>query len=300
MAGKNVVQGAQPVEYIEETSFATATDGTGTWQWFGIVTSWDATQGLETENITYLPEVGASNKLEKRMNVATSEMWEGDLTYHPQDFTLLQYFTGAVGGTADEPATIQIGEIEENNGQYRRLLGCHGEEFEFSVEEDSSAEVSASFIMADDDGGWSSTDYIDTTNGGSHAAEDASEPFTYDDLGNVTLGGTAIDHAIEGLTFTVSNDIAVVKDPDAGRGSHIVSLIPTTREITVELTLTYSDMSMASTVRNYTPQDLQFDVGTTTFTISGVQFPEFPYEFGPEDMVGDSVSSDPCDSISWA
>lgn len=298
MAGKEVVQGAQPIEYMEEDSFATEDDGTGSWEWFGIVTSWSATQGLETENLTYLPEHGASNKLEKRMNVATSEMWEGDLTYNPQDFTLLQYFTGSDGGTADKPSTIRIGEVDENNGEYRQLLGAHGEEWEFSVEEDGVAECSASFTIADGND-WTTSDYIDSANGGAHAVEDTTEPFSYDDLGNVTLGGTAIDHAIEGLTFTVSNDLAVVKDPDAGRGSHIEALIPTTREVSVELTLTYSDMSMAQTVRNYNPQDLVFDVGDYTFTIEGVQFPEFPYEMSPEDLVGDSVSSDPCRSITW-
>lgn len=299
MAGKEVIQGAQPVEYIEESTFATAEGATSTWNWFGIVNSWSATQGLETETVSYLPEAGASNKLEKKMNVATSEMWEGELTYHPQGFDLLQYFTGSVGGTADTPTTIQIGEMDENNGEYRRLLGCHGEEWSFSVEEDSVAECSASFTIADGED-WTTTDYVDTTNGGSHAPEDATEPFSYDDLGNVTLGGASIDDAIEGIEFSVSNDLAIVKDPDAGRGSHIEAIVPTTREITVDLTLTYSSFNMASTVRSYTPQDLQFDVGSTTFTIQGVQFPEFPYEMSPEDLVGDTVSSDPCAGISWS
>lgn len=294
MAGQDVVQGAQPVEYIEETSFATA-EADAAYNWFGIVSSWDVTQGLETESVTYLPEEGATNKLEKRMNVAVSEMWEGSLTYNPQDFALLQYFTGSDGGTSDTPATIQIGEVNENNGTYRRLLGAHGEEITISLEEDSIAEADASFTMADGED-WGTSDYVGA---GSHAAEDTTEPFSYDDLSNVQLGGAAITDAIEGLEFTISNDLAVVKDPDAGVGSHITALIPTTREVTVDLTLTYDSMDMAQTVRNYSPQDLTFDIGGTSFTITGVQFPEFPYELSPEDLVGDTVSSDPCDSITW-
>ena len=301
MAGDQpIVKGAQPVEYIEETSgFASPQGAAKTWNWIGVVQNWSVTQSVETETIRYLPAEGASDKLEKRMNVANAEMWEADLTYNPQDYTLLQYFTGASGGTSDSLATLQFGEIEEDNGEYRRLLGAVGEEWTLSVSENETAEVSASFMMADGEN-WSTTDYIDSTNGGAHASEDASEPFGYDDLSNVTLGGVELDHAIESLELSISNDLEVVRDPNAGRGSHIAALVPTSREITVDLTLSYSDMSMASRVRNYTSETFEFTLGGTTFTVNDVQFPEFPYEFGPEDLVGDSVTSDPAGTISWA
>jgi len=41
-------------------------------------------------------------------------------------------------------------------------------------------------------------------------------------------------------------------------------------------------------------------IGTTTFTIDGVQFPEMPYEYTADDLVSDSLSSDPASSLSWS
>lgn len=295
MAGDTVIRGAQPVEYVEETTFATTEDD-ASWNWFGIGTSWSVTEGVNSESITYLPEHGASNKLSKRMNLSHSDMYEGEITYHPQDFDLLKFVTGTTGGTTDDPPSIQVGEVDEQNSEYQRLLGGMGEEVSMSVDEDSTWETSASFIFADGEG-WSGSDYVGT---GSHATEDTSEPFTYSDLSNVQYGGSPLDGAVESLEFSVSNDIAVVKDPDATRGTDIAALVPVDREISVDVTLTYDSMNMASEVRSYNSQDFTFDIGTTSFTIGGVQFPEFPYEFTADDLISDSVSSDPADSITWS
>lgn len=296
MVGDNAIKGAQPVEWVEETTFATEEPDTASYNWFGLGTSWNPNQGVNQETIDYLPEFGAANKLSKKVNVKHSEMWEGDVTFHPQNFNLLQYFTGSDGGTSDELSSIQVGHINEDNTEFQRLLGGVGEEVTVSVDEDGSFEVEGSFIFADGTD-WVTTDYVGTD--GSHATEDTSEPFKYGDLSNVQYGGTDINGAVDSLSFTISNEIAVVKDPDAGRDSLIASLIPVDREITVDLSLTYNDMSMASTVRSYTPQDLTFNIGTTTFTISDVQFPEFPFEMTPTDLISDSVTSDPASDISW-
>lgn len=302
MPGSAGVPGAQPVEYLEETNFATEVDE-GDYLWFGLVNSWNVTQGVEAETVRYLPDDSSSNKLETLQNVKVSEAFEAELTYNPQDLTLLQYFTGAVGSTSDDLNSLQVGEQDETNGEYRRLLGCVGEEFTLEISEDSVAEATASFISADATN-WSATDYtadVDSDGtSGTHATEDTSEPFTYGDLGNLQLGGTDLPDAVETLTLTISNDLEIVKDPNAARDSNIAALVPTSREISVELALTYDDMSMAQTVRNYTPQDLNFDLDTTTFTVSNVAFPEFPYEMSPTDLIGDTVTSDPAEGLSWA
>lgn len=296
MPGDNVVKGAQPVEWGEETTFATELADTHSWNWFGLGTSWNPTQGVNQETIDYLPEFGSSNKLSKKVNVKHSEMWESDVTYHPQNLDLLRFFTGSAGGTSDDLPSIQVGHIDEDNDEFQRLLGGVGEEVTVSVEEDGSFEVDGSFIFADGTD-WVTSDYVGVD--GTHAVEDTSEPFKYADLSNITYGGTALDGAVESLEFSISNDIAVTKDPDAGRASLISALTPVDREITVDVTLTYSDFNMASKVRDYTPQDFKFDIDGTTFTISDVQFPEMPFEMTPTDLISDSVSSDPASDISW-
>lgn len=298
MAGETVLRGSQPVEYVDETAFATEEADDVSWSWFGLGTSWDVTQGAETETISYLPEADSTNKLSKKKNVQHSEMWEGSITYHPQEsFDLLEYFTGSSGGISDDPPTIQVGQIDEENSEYQRMLGGMGEEVTVSVDEDGSFEVDGSFIFADATD-WVPDDYVGVD--GSHASENTTEPMKYADLSNVQYGGTDLSGAIESLEFTISNEIAQVKDPDAPRDSLIVALVPTDREITVDVTFTYSGFDMASEVRDYTPKDFTFDINGTSFTISDVQFPEFTFAMEPESLISDSVSSSPATNISWS
>lgn len=298
MAGQNVVLGAQPVEYVKEGTFATA-EADASWNWFGIIDSWSAEQGVESESITYLPEYGASNKLEKRVNVKLREMYSADITYHPQTgFDFLQYFTGTVGGTSDDVPSLQVGEVNESvdPDEFRRLLGGVGEEVTISVEEDGVAEVEGSFIFADAEN-WGTSDYIGT---GSHASEDTTEPLSYDDLSNVQWGGSDMDGMVESVELTISNELAEVRDPNVSRGTQLAALIPVDREITVDVSFTYDSFDVLSDVRSYTKQDFTFDLGTTSFTVTDVQFPEAPYEYTADDLVSDSLSSDPASSISWS
>jgi len=300
MPGDTVVQGAQPIEYIEDTNFGSTSQGdTDTWSWIGLVTSHSVSQETEASTFTYLPEAGISNKLEQKENVKVSEMFSGDETYHPQDFTFFQYFTGAVGGVSSTLTPLLLGEQNEEGSEYRRIAGVVGEELELTISEDSVSEVTASWMAADAED-WGSNDYIDSANGGAHASQDTTDPFTYGDLSNVQLGGTDINGAIEELTLGVSNDLEVVKDPNSSFGTNVYAIEVTDRDITVDLTLTYDSMSLAQTVRNYNEQDLTFDFGGKSWTVSEVQFPEFPYEMSPEDLVGDSISSDPCTNLTWA
>lgn len=296
MAGQTIIQGAQPVEYLEESSFATP-ETDGSWKWLGIGTEWSVDLGVESESITYLPEYGANNKLEKRMNVKHREMWEGEVTYHPQGFDLLKYFTGADGGTSDDPPSIQFGEVNESlsTEEFRRMYGGMGEDFTLSVGEDETAEVTGSFIFTDAED-WGTSDYVGA---GTHASEDTTEPFKYDDLNTVTYGGSPIGDAVESLELSISQDVAVVRDPRSTNSTLIDALIPVDREITVSMELTYSSFDMQSEVRSYNAKDLVFDLGGYSFTVGGVQFPESPYAFTADDLVSDSIESDPASSITW-
>ena len=291
------IKGAQPVEYAEETDYATELPDTTAYNWFGITTSWSADQGVESTSITYLPEYGADNKLEKRVNVKLREMYEGEITYHPQgDFSFLQYFTGATNGTSDEVPSIQIGEINEDDDTYRRLLGGVGEEVTISVAEDEVAEVSGSFTFGESTD-WTSSDYVGVD--GEHASEDTTEPWSYDSLGSVTYDGTEMSGAVDSVELTISNDLAVVRDSNSDLSTQIDAIVPVDREITVSVEFTYDNFDMLTDVRDYTAGDFEFTIGNTTFTVGGVKFPEMPYEFTADDLVADSLDSDPASSISW-
>jgi len=396
MAGQNVVIGSQPVEYAEESSFGTDVSSDTSWNWFGIINSWNPEQGVESESITYLPEYNASNKLEKRVNVKLREMYSGDVTYHPQTgFDFLKFFTGTVGGTSDEVPSIQVGEVNESvsPNEYRRLKGGVGEEVTITVEEDGVVEVEGSFIFAGAND-WIDIDYVgdsgivalsstvtpvtdevsvktdtvqsgqvvlldgsdneldrvdaDTSyvnssqvsgsdvasvrlvnstasqvtgetitvntdvdgNGtdetatvdseGSHATEDTTEPLSYNDLSNVTWGGNPMNGSIESIELTISNELAEVRDPDTGRETQLAAIVPVDREITVSVDFTYENFDVLEDVRSYTAKDFSFDIGNTTFTVSDVKFPEAPYEYTADDLVADSLDSDPASALTWS
>jgi hypothetical protein len=395
MAGKDVVVGSQPIEYAEESSFATELPEETNWIWPGIVDSWSADQGVESESITYLPEYNADNKLEKRVNVKLREMYSGDLTYHPQgSFDFLKYFTGSIGGTSDDVPSIQFGEINEslNPEEFRRLKGGVGEEVTVSVEEDGVVEVEGSFMFAGAND-WKDIDYVgdtgitalaspvspetdssvgvttdtidtgevilydgsdnelarveastsyiaadvggtdvagvrlvntdtsvtaetitvdgetdgsgtdsstaDVDSSGTHATEDTTEPWSYDNLSDVTWGGDPMDGSVQSVELSISNEIAEVRDPNVDRGTQLASLVPVDREITVDVDFTYDSFDVLQDVRSYTAKDFKFTIGNTTFTVGDVRFPTAPYEYTADDLVADSLSSDPASSITW-
>ncbi len=297
MVNFSPIVGAQPVEWAVETNYAEELPDDTSWNWWGISTSWDVEQGVETESITYLPEFGADNKLEKRVNVKLREMYEADMTYHPQGtFDLLEYFTGEDGGTSDEVESLQVGEIDENNDEFRRLLGGTGEEYTLSVGEDEVAEVTANFMFGEATE-WTTDDYVGEM--GEHAAEDTTEPWAYGDLGEVSYGGEPMDGAVESVELTISNDLAVTRDANSDLSTQIAAITPVDREITVDVEFTYDNFDILNEVRAYEPKPFEFTIGDTTFTVGGVQFPEAPYEFSADDLVSDSITSDPANSISW-
>lgn len=294
---KELMQGAQPVEFTIEDEFADPVADNVDWDWIGAVTSFDVNEQKEVEEVRYLPDDATGLDLQTLRNVPVSEAFELEATFHPQNNDFLQHFTGAVGDTDPSLDSLQFGMQDRENDEYRRALGGVGEEITVAINEDSVVENTASFPFADvnDDG---TDDYVGTE--GSHATEDPSELLTYDDLGNVEWGGEPINDAISSLEISISNDLEIVKDIDSELDSHIVAIVPTSREITVDIEITYDDWDFMRDVRSYTPEDLTFDLDGDSFTIEDVAFPEAPYEFSPEDLVADSLTSDAASGITWA
>jgi hypothetical protein len=304
MPGESVIRGYQPIEYVNESSFA-SDEADASWNWFGIVNSWSVDQGVESESITYLPEYGGSNKLERRSNVKLREMYSADVTFHPQDnFDLLEFWTGSTSGVADDIPSIQVGEANEEPGtdEFRRLKGGVGEEITLSVEEDGVVELDGNFIFAEAND-WGTSDYIGT---GSHASEVTTEPWTFDDLSNVQYSNSDLSGNVESLELTISNELVEVRDSNSSNSTQLDAIVPVDREVTVDVDLTYSDFDQLTDVTGYTASDFTFTIGSTNFTVKNVKFPEHPYEYTPDDLVSDTLSSDPAPSdannaaLSWS
>jgi hypothetical protein len=113
--------------------------------------------------------------------------------------------------------------------------------------------------------------------------------------------------AINALSFKVSNKIGFVKDIANSTSTRIAGYAVNSRSITLDLDLDYLAMENATPtgmsltdVRSLTAFDFAFTLDGKTYTFGGLKFPELPYEFGPDDLLGDKVTSLPATSLTVA
>lgn len=285
------IQAWQPVEYVEESGFATSiTDPS--MKWIGLVTDHTSQKGSDSNRYH---DTGGSGKTSTwKDNQRYRETLSISTTYAPQDFTFLQYFTGADGSISDRLSTIQVGEA--GDGENRLLLGCWGEKWNMTIAEDRVAKVNTKLSAADYND-FTATDYIGN---GSHATEDSSAPLSYNDLGSITYGGSNISHYIGSLGLSIKNDFNVFTSPDSSLPTLVDSVMLTDRTIRLSMEIKFADMGFLTMVKNYTAQQFKFTVGPTTFTVDGVTFPQFEYTSSPAELMGQTVKSDPAKDLSYA
>ncbi|AGK61511.1 hypothetical protein Asulf_01533 [Archaeoglobus sulfaticallidus PM70-1] len=295
------VQGFKTVvEYVEESEFGTfPTDPA--MQWIGLVDIVKPVIKPKTETKRYLAANASTNRLEKLMNVKVGEEIGLELEYYPQSLPgFLQYFIGSATGLADDLASVSVGIIHKGSGEYMTLSGLVGEEVTLEIPEDGVVKVSARLVGADATDP-STSDYIGL---GSHAAEDSTEPLTWEDVSNVQMnygaGFVSVEDYVSSIEIRVRNELKVIKDIGDTKASRIVAIKPVSREVTLGLEMNYDDLDMLLKVRSLTELGFKFTIGGKTFTLSGVKFPELPTEFSPDDLVGDKITSLPVTGLTIA
>lgn len=294
----------EPVEYVEETVFTEPVDDPAM-QWIGLVEDYSSTTEVDSKRF-YL--TGSTDKVASRKeNVKLREELSIEVDYIPQDFTFLQYFTGADGSISDSMPSIQVGERQTHatsisggspdttEEKRRRLLGCFGEKWELTIPQDQLARVSATLSAVQKEN-WSETDYIGA---GSHATESAQSAIAYGDVSNIQLGGQSIREYVSELKLLVDNRFTVFTSPDSSKDTEIDSVVLNDRQIKVGMTINYADSHFAQVVTSYDKQDFTFDIGTTSFTVHDVQFPVFEQISRPADLIGMSVTSDPASDMTY-
>lgn len=270
MPGKQTSRGNQPIEFVEEPSLAQEVQDPNM-QWFGMMNMAEVTHDLPINQIEdYVGRMASS--LESYVNVEEEEYISITLRGAPQNLDIIDYFAGGTGYTTDTIIPIQIGERNEETGEYRRLLGCVGEKLTFTFEQDSVAEVVAQFRVCEATP-WTNTDYIGS---GSHAEVTPSEPFTFDDLSNVRYGGVEITDAIQRLEITMQNELLVHTDVNSSLSTDISAIRWDRRKISCTLDVTYSDMGLIERARQRDEQDLNFRVAGGEFSIGNVMLEQAP------------------------
>lgn len=278
MPGKQLVKGSQPTEYAEETNLAQP-ENDPEMNWFGLVETVDVTHDLVTEQI-YEHVGDEASSLESYVNIEDHNHISVTLEGSPQNFRILEHFSGGTGYTTDKITPIQIGEQNEETDEYRRLLGCIGDTITITFDRSSVCRFNAQYRVLDITD-WTDIDYV---GGGSHATENTSEPFTFGDLNSITYGGIEISDAIQFLEFKVDNDVLVNTDVNSNLDSGASTVKWKDRKVTATLEVAYDDMSLIEEARTREEKDLQFYVGGVKFHIGNVLLEQAPHRTSTSEL----------------
>ncbi|MHC1597307.1 MAG: phage tail tube protein [Methermicoccaceae archaeon] len=293
----DVVAGNNPVEYVEEATFAT-TPTNPAMGWMGLVESFTPTVRSVVKDTRYMAASG-DDALEAVLQTKTGQELELAARILPQSLTFwATYVLGGTGGTADTMNSISIGHVLDSitTAAYGMYRGCVAKSAQLTFARDAPATLEISWLAADFDG-YSGTDYIGT---GSHASASTDAPLLWSDLSALTWGGAVLDPYVQELVISVENQLKPVYDVGATTSTGISTILPVKRDIKVSLTLDLDDADFYDSVRNLTEQDLVATIDSTDYTIAGVAFPELAAEYKGDDAIEQTIESVPCKSIAIA
>jgi len=288
------------IEYIKETSFAT-TPTNPAMKWIGIVTDVKLTDKPKSFSTRYFVSNGFTGaKSAAYIHAKTVAEAGVEIEYVPQSI-LGGFFGYALGGDEttcsgllDGISSVTIGTIiTGGSNKYIIYKGCVVDEFTLTIPEDDVIKCSAKFTAADA----SAPSAVDYKGTGSHATESTDSPLTCDDVSNVQFstdnGSTWASAAdiVREIEVTVSNKNVYLKDIDSANSTHIAGVVNTGKDLKLGLELYYDDLSLLTQVRALTKCGFKFTCGSKTFTFTGVQFPEYPLDVKPDEVIGDKIES---------
>lgn len=288
------------IEYIKETNFGTLPTNP-VMKWIGIVTDAKFTDKPKSFSTRYFTEADDTIVKSAAYKHIKTVMDAGiEIEYVPQD--ILGGFLGyALGGDettctglADGINSVTIGAIiTGGTDKYLTYKGCVIDEFTLSIPEDDVLKCSAKFTAADA-AAPSATEYKGT---GSNATESTDSMLTCDDVSDIKLSvdngitwASATDIVRE-IELSISNKNVYLKDLASANSTHIAGVVNTGKDVKLGLELYYDDLDLLTQVRALTQCGFKFTIDGKTFTLTGVQFPEYPLDVKPDEVIGDKIES---------
>ncbi len=287
------------VEYIKETSFGT-TPTNPAMQWIGIVTDAKFTDKPKSFSTRYFTDAAYTDPKSAAYKHIKTVMEAGiEIEYVPQG--ILDGFLGfALGGDTsctglvDGINSVTIGAIiTGGTNKYVVYKGCVVDEFTLTIPEDDVLNCSAKFTAADA-AAPSATNYKGT---GSNATESTDAMLTCDDVSDIKLSvnnGTTWVSAtdiVREIELSISNKNVYLKDLASENSTHIAGVVNTGKDVKLGLELYYDDLDLLTQVRALTQCGFKFTIDDKTFTLTGVQFPEYPLDVKPDEVIGDKIES---------
>ncbi len=287
------------VEYVKETAFGTLpTDPE--MEWIGIVTDAKFTDKPKSFSTRYFTDAAYTDPKSAAYKHIKTVMEAGvEIEYVPQG--ILDGFLGfALGGDTsctglvDGIKFVTIGAIiTGGTNKYLLYKGCVVDEFTLTIPEDDVLKCSAKFTAADATAP-SATDYIGT---GSHATESTDTMLTCDDVSAIQLstdnGSTWSDATdiVREIELSISNKNVYLKDLASTNSTNIAGVVNVGKDVKLGLELYYDDLDLLTQVRALTQCGFKFTIDGKTFTLTGVQFPEYPLDIKPDEVIGDKIES---------
>ena len=287
------------VEYIKETNFGT-TPTNPAMQWIGIVTDAKFTDKPKSFSTRYFTDSAYTNPKSAAYKHIKTVMDAGvEIEYVPQG--ILDGFLGfALGGDTtctglvDGIYSVTIGAIiTGGTDKYLLYEGCVVDEFTLTVPEDDVLKCSAKFTAADA-AAPSASDYKGT---GSNATESTDAMLTCDNVSAIQLstnnGSTCADATdiVREIELSISNKNVYLKDLASANSTHIAGVVNVGKDVKLGLELYYDDLDLLTQVRALTQCGFKFTIDGKTFTLTGVQFPEYPLDVKPDEVIGDKLES---------
>jgi hypothetical protein len=140
----------------------------------------------------------------------------------------------------------------------------------------------------------SATNYIGT---GSNATESTDDMLTCDDVSDIKLStdnGSSWVNAtdiVREIELSISNKNVYLKDLASDNSTHIAGVVNVGKDVKLGLELYYDDLDLLTQVRALTQCGFRFTIDGKTFTLTGVQFPEYPLDIKPDEVIGDKIES---------
>lgn len=287
------------VEYVKETAFGTLPTNPEM-EWIGIVTDAKFTDKPKSFSTRYFTDAAYTDPKSAAYKHIKTVMEAGvEIEYVPQG--ILDGFLGfALGGDTsctglvDGINSVTIGAIiTGGTNKYVVYKGCVVDEFTLTIPEDDVLMCSAKFTAADA-AAPSATDYIGT---GSNATESTDAMLTCDDVSDIKLStdngsdwADATDIVRE-IELSISNKNVYLKDLASTNSTHIAGVVNVGKDVKLGLELYYDDLDLLTQVRALTQCGFKFTIDGKTFTLTGVQFPEYPLDIKPDEVIGDKIES---------
>ena len=287
------------VEYVKETEFGKLPTNPEM-EWIGIVTDAKFTDKPKSFSTRYFTDATYTDPKSAAYKHIKTVMEAGvEIEYVPQG--ILDGFLGfALGGDTsctglvDGIKSVTIGAIiTGGTNKYLLYKGCVVDEFTLTIPEDDVLKCSAKFTAADATAP-SATNYIGT---GSNATESTDAMLTCDDVSAIQLstdnGSTWADATdiVREIELSISNKNVYLKDLASTNSTNIAGVVNVGKDVKLGLELYYDDLDLLTQVRALTQCGFRFTIDGKTFTLTGVQFPEYPLDIKPDEVIGDKIES---------